>query len=930
MQEPSFSVASFTASTTAPTTASTSPSASVTCAATSSKFVVLGLSDGSVSLYDVFANRLDHHDALHSAAVTAVALGGGPASDQIVASASMNAHLRVARLFTSSAAPPQTPASMLCHATVAIDRVADATVVALAVDPAFGKPRFGDRVAYSDSTGRVVVYTAGWFGGTELVVYPPSAFPVLSLAWFHNLLIFPASDGVRVFDTRLSRLVCRVASPGHAPVPSPMPASSSPDQSPQSSHSKNIPLQTSSPATSADPLSESLPLTIVDLKQSTHPSTSSSSSASNAPWALHPHVHVEYDKTKSPSNRGEPAIRLYLTWPAGARVIRIGPHNDHPPPNTSTREIDVMFKLERNSIPLSEGNVSATPLAPLSIENSPLLSVVPFGDQDVVALIGLPSKGLVIHLISPDGQSIKHMVLPHRLLHHASLLTVPGGDPLVLVIGHPDENSSNPVSPLEEQPQTSPAEVMYVRSLTTAERVKWLLGQNRFQDALAVAQSAPGGSLRRAEVSLADIGEQFLESLKEIGDFDRLASMLDDTISTTTPFVGFRAREKILQKRKIRWERWIDVFRKSDQLPAVAAIIPTYEPCLDEDTYSKILVQLAATSPPVMLDVLKTWPADVFGVSTVTKAIEQQLGMMGDTKVQWSEVDREPLREGLLMMYGLSGRHDETLNLLLREQSPKVYDYIRAHHLYEAVRSTEKITGLYTIDANAATDVLSHAPETVLPPDAVVPILSKVDNSLWTFMYLHAVFRMDAEYAPKYHNQLLKLYVGHGVPGALYLFLRTSTHYSLDVALEAMGGLKVTRKGHLAKERVYVLSAMGDLNSAMNILLDELGDTFSAIEFASDHGDVVLWERLIEHARTHADTLAALLDSPAGGKVDPIRLIPLLKSDMRIPHLRDRLHRILVDAALERALREDAAAALHHDANELLQKLDATVSLLSS
>ncbi len=161
----------------------------------------------------------------------------------------------------------------------------------------------------------------------------------------------------------------------------------------------------------------------------------------------------------------------------------------------------------------------------------------------------------------------------------------------------------------------------------------------------------------------------------------------------------------------------------------------------------------------------------------------------------------------------------------------------------------------------------------------------------------------------------------------LYNFLKTSKHYSLDSALDAMGGASGTGKGVLANERVHVLAAMGDTNSALDILLNELEDTPGAIEFASDHGDSVLWERLIKHASTNADTLAALLDSPAGGKVDPVRLIPLLNSEMRIPFLRDRLHRILVDAALERALREDATAALRYDAQHLLDDLDNSITI---
>ena len=48
-------------------------------------------------------------------------------------------------------------------------KTADATrvpapVKALAVDPRFGNPAVGDRLAYADESGRVCVFTNSWFG----------------------------------------------------------------------------------------------------------------------------------------------------------------------------------------------------------------------------------------------------------------------------------------------------------------------------------------------------------------------------------------------------------------------------------------------------------------------------------------------------------------------------------------------------------------------------------------------------------------------------------------------------------------------------------------------------------------------------------------------------------------------------------------------
>lgn len=933
MAEPAFSVGSFA---TLPTSSSF-----VTCAAASSKFVLLGLSNGTLTLYDVFGNLLDSYEALHVGPVAAVAL-----CDEVIASVgSARNDIRVARLFTGAGLVVGNDLSgtgMLTKATVSFVKNAAHPVLALAIDPNFGKPRYGYRVAYAEQGGRVCIHTAGWFGGSDYTVEEPSAMLVTDLKWMQNMLAVAGKDAVKVHDTRANRPICVIAGPGSTAPASPATLAkpstwageqrggfrskgrSAVGQQREGAEARTTTLPSS---TQADRVNANSAQPIIKDEAEGDRRT-----LQEGRWILKTKVYMEINDNIALSPHGEATVLVYITWPSGSRIVQIGPLKEvKPPEQAPQREIEIICRLERAELSFADSqseSITKDDVDITSIEGpheGPLLSFVPFGDGDAAALVGTRSQELVLHLISTsEGKSVKSMHMPYHGLWDADLLAVPGGDPLVLIVGH------WPSATLRVEKDEGNAEevggVVYVRSLTTAERVKWLLGQGRFSDALHTAQSAPGGSLRRAEVSLEDVGEQFLESLHESGDYKKLASVLPETITMTAPYVGFRARDRVMAKRVRRWKQWISIFWENGHLGTVAPVVPTYEPCLPEQSYNEILVELARTNSTVMLEVLKTWPADVFGVSAVTKAIEERLAITGDG-VQ-NTMEREPLREGLLMMYGLSGRHDETLNLLLREKSPQVYDYIRSHHLYEAVRSRDTISGLYMIDADAATDILSHAPETVLPPGAVVPILLTIDNPTWTFMYLHAMFRIDADQAPQYHNQLLKLYVDHGSSGMLFTFLRTSKHYTLDRALREMGGPKGFKKGQLANERVFVLSGMGDLNSAMDILLDELGDTHVAIEFASDHGDKLLWERLIDHARTHADTLAALLDSPAGGKVDPVRLVPLLTAEMKIPHLRDRLHRILVDAALERALREDATAALHHDASVLLNDLDECISVM--
>jgi Region in Clathrin and VPS len=729
--------------------------------------------------------------------------------------------------------------------------------------------------------------------------------------------------------------------------------------------------------------------------------------AAAADWGTCMSLLFEADERGAASDHGERAQTLYVAWPAAAKVVVIGPHIDPPRndpkdpdelhPAPPPRKVETVFNVAVGDVPAlggGRGHVNA------------LLGIAPFGDH-IALLAGTTDHRVVLARVprgassgasgepasalpaargeTEDGEatipaaaqdvSEKNAVapasdmlmlsLPHDNLRAGSLHSIPGGEPLVLVVvemqdsvgeeaddvvganaaegvescasAPPDAVGTELVaSPRREsfandEDVMTPVEdgcVLFARVLSTAERVKWLLENGMFAEALTAAEFAPRGSLRRADVSIADVGDQFLDHIRSSGDYKRLADVLPRVIVSTSPSVAMRGHESVMEIRRARWAQWIEMFRGEGKIELVARVIPCFEPRMPSELYTGILSDLALSNPVTMLNVLQTWPADVYDVEAVTRAVEEQSAAWNDAEAGGGERNNtfhDAYREALFMLYGLSGRQNETLHLLLVEKSDRVFGYAESHNLYETIANDEVIQGLYMIDKKRATELLLQAPGTLLAMEAVVPILRSIGNREWLCSYLHAVFLQDPERSASDHDLLLELLVAYGPEGALYSFLKISSHFSLDTALKLMGGRSGKGKGVFGRERVFVLATMGDLNSAMNILLVELQDVKGAIEFASEHGDKALWDRLIEHARGNADTLAALLDSPAGGKVNPVRLIPLIASDMEIPHLRDRLHRILVDAALERALREETAAALHFDASRLMKELDETV-----
>lgn len=1025
----------------------------VTCAATSEKFILLGYMGGSVALFDVFGHPLDVQADRHTAPVVSVALGGGTTQDDIAASACADGNIRANPLLD----PSSRTASVTLSARAAIRTKSQHGVSVVAVDPDYGKPRTGSRIAYADHANRIVLYTVGWFGGSESELACAET-PVHAMEWAGLLLAWATDRGVTVFDTRTRGQVAFFEDPAiarsvgtrvsakqddaavstemktlTAPTPdSEAPAAGTADDI-DASNAPNVDETGEARAASgqeenssepANPVAEFAsegpdPLRSTDGAQHGHsasvPSGTHPSSARHMPlWRSKTSLVFDCDEAAPTTSHGERPMTLYIAWHSAARVVVIGPHSDLPPgfdkespgdlnDEVHVRDIQVSLSLSRESVPVSLG------LNHPDTTSSPLLSIAPFRDSFAV-LVGTVFHGLMLAYVPANSAlPIRCTRLEHTRVLHARLRKIPGGEPLLLVLAQNEESVPGMLPPgstkiledetdiamgynelasdddedgnvvadaldgsmnavdheLDSEPDGStlspegaagkdpddqgpdkPTDenvhrksefqsVVFARALGVAERVTWMLDQGRFEDALKVAEVAPGGSLRRAEVSIAQVGNQFLESIRAKGNFKRLADVLPRTIVSTSPTIAMGGRENVMAFRRERWEYWINVFRKAGQLATIVTVIPCEEPRMSAELYNAVAVELAEKNPAALLDALKTWPATVYDVAAVTRAVEARSTALSGTGRPLSfslrskadtSPDRDALREALFMLYGLSGRHDETLNMLLTEESPSVFEYIASHNLYEAIRSEASINALFGIDKEKATALLAEAPVTLLPPAALVPILKKSRQRERLYSYLQAVFVIDPERAAEYHGLQLELLVEFGVGNELFTFLKTSEDISLDAALKLMGGRRGRGRGQFGKERVYVLAAMGDLSSALDILLKELDNVQGAIDFASEHDNSKLWDQLIDHAKGDADTLAALLDSPAGGKVDPMRLLPLISTSMEIPRLRDRLHRILVDAALERALQEETADALYYDAARHMAELDRVVT----
>jgi hypothetical protein len=186
-------------------------------------------------------------------------------------------------------------------------------------------------------------------------------------------------------------------------------------------------------------------------------------------------------------------------------------------------------------------------------------------------------------------------------------------------------------------------------------------------------------------------------------------------------------------------------------------------------------------------------------------------------------------------------------------------------------------------------------------------------NEYYLYVYLHTLHAADPKKSAPYADTLIRLYAVH-CSGALLQFLKTSSDYHLQHALD------VCHNMNLHREKVYVLGRMGNLAEALNILIGTLRDVKAAIEFLRENApeDKDLWDLLMERSLESGDAIGELLENGVENPVVLIRKIPPRKE---IPHVKERILRVLNDASLWVSLQSGCRDVLRNDCLELCKRL---------
>lgn len=450
-----------------------------------------------------------------------------------------------------------------------------------------------------------------------------------------------------------------------------------------------------------------------------------------------------------------------------------------------------------------------------------------------------------------------------------------------------------------------------------------------FADSASITSSAqvkPRGKFSIAEKEKRRIGELWLKQLVDAKDWSEAAEVAAKVLNTTT-----------------RWEHWIWVFVKSHRFDEISPHIPTLEltPPLPSSIFEIVLGHYVETDRLRFKELLDQWPSDLFDISSITTAIEDQL--KSGTAPKGSE-DWRLLQEGLAKLFLADGHYNEALKCYIHLQdADTALSLIKDHHLVQAVADdipsfvqlrvpssqleSIPIKELDELAADPISVLADEATHGVVEPDEIIAQLHTPVLKPFLYFYLRALWRGESEI-----DSSQRLRVGHSAAATalaadtgkqlveqfadtaidlfaeydrtlLMEFLQTSTAYTFEKAV------KVCEKKLYVEESVYLLSKTGQVKKALFLIIDELKDVSKAISFAKEQDDRGLWDDLLEYSMSRPRFISGLL-AEVGTAIDPITLVKRIPSGLEVEGLKDGLKKMIREYDLQDSISSGVAKVL--------------------
>ncbi|RKP23011.1 hypothetical protein SYNPS1DRAFT_25028 [Syncephalis pseudoplumigaleata] len=164
-----------------------------------------------------------------------------------------------------------------------------------------------------------------------------------------------------------------------------------------------------------------------------------------------------------------------------------------------------------------------------------------------------------------------------------------------------------------------PKDLVVAEARTADDHIAWLLARERYEDALACAQSTEeqeGVASLSPEHTVEAIGQAYLSTL-----FDQGTIAAVEAYATAAKWCP-----TVLRKNTQLWEQWVFAFASVDQLKVVIPYLPIKEETqLSSTVYEMVLVHFLNIDHEQLRLTLQQWPCQLYDVHSVVVAIEDAI-----------------------------------------------------------------------------------------------------------------------------------------------------------------------------------------------------------------------------------------------------------------------------------------------------------------
>jgi vacuolar protein sorting-associated protein 41 len=430
-----------------------------------------------------------------------------------------------------------------------------------------------------------------------------------------------------------------------------------------------------------------------------------------------------------------------------------------------------------------------------------------------------------------------------------------------------------------------------------------------------------------AEKEKRRIGELWLQQLVNAKNWQVASEVAGKVLNTTT-----------------RWEHWGWVFIRNKKFDEISAVLPTFQisPPLPPSIFEIILGHYVSTNRAHFKELLDEWPTDLFEVSAISTAIEDQLR---PEITPMDSNDWRLLEECLAKMYLADGRYQSALRCYVRLQDgDTALAMIKEHHLVNTIAddipslvllritpdqlkagSPEELAELSSEPIKLLVEEATHG---VVEPQEVVSQLEEASPPLMLFLFFYfrglwrgegtsqkqipriglrgKVTSLQADegklLVEQFADLAVELFAEHERE-LLMEFLHTSTAYTFEKAV------KVCERRQYIEELVYLLSKTGEMKKALFLIINELNDVSKAISFAKKQNDKDLWDDLLDYSMSRPRFISSLLIE-VGTAIDPITLVKRIPSGLEIEGLKDGLKKMIREYDLQDSISSGATKVM--------------------